>query len=1188
MQNVTKVLNQQFHLRSLMIALMASPLFAHAACTDNLDGTFTCANTSSNADIAGGNMTGAVTLDNASGPVTLDNLNGGAIGNNAGAATVGVTNTIQTNGSADVNINNTISNIFVDRSSSPYATDPNAITATNPNGYLFSVDGAGHLLNGATPAGVAAAIYSDARTNSLTINLLDGFDPNQNFAGMIRADDPNIGNPSDFSAAIYGSARNITINSNGFIFNSGFSGNADSLAEGHWAIATYGTGTTTLNMSEINAIDSNILIGDILMIDRNPLMVAAQRLDPSLVLAYGADDVGVRNSVINLGKMDDPNVVAHLTGNVYLGSGTHTINIGGGGIFQGNIYIDQSSVNTTDANGTVLSTVAGARRFTLNNFGQMDTSAYSINLNDVAGAVNVMNFRLGYFYSSLGATSNESNIAIHANGLGDNTVNATCYYGAQGQSSGLCGVSNLTGITTLNLDGTRFQLGSDIQVSGNVNLNAQEIRLNANAVVNAGSVNIAHGSTLSGDTGSNSSVIGSIQGNLVNNGTIDLGTATLNVSGNASFNAGAHLLTTLGANGNGKIVLGGAGNFASNAVIVPTVSGASLLNGQSFLIATHTTGSPTVVNGTGLFQWTTSDVTGDLLLVANIGVPKFLIPTTSASAINVANYLANYAGAGGNSDLLKLNSELMLLEGVEVKRNIERLRPEIHDGAFRMVQGNTDRMLGIIESHLFDTQLASILGDQNTLVATFSGDQIKVAALGSVSLPTTNKPSGAGIWVQGYGFGGTQERNATYDGYSATSTGMVFGADRKFGDADNLRVGGAFGYARGNVDNSGYTSVNRMNINSYMGTIYAAWAAQPWYVNGSLSVGRHTYDTQRMALSRLAEGQHDAWQFSARADAGWPLAVNDNLTLVPVASLDYHLLDEAGYDEHGSIIALHLDHRRTESYRSGLGGKILLSLQEEDWNAGIELRVLYQHEFGNVAQDSVARFVVGGVSLNSPGVKPQRDTAVLGSSIRLTGDDRNDQLSMLVSYDAEMRSQYFGQTLSMMLRYDFDQGPSYQKRAEARKAAIQTKNDTMPSLKITEHDLATIQQAITPNTTSFNPDDLRQQQAISTTLDGWVNAMVNHNVDVYFNNYAAEFSTADGSSRQSWERQRKLEFGRLGKPIIKIADLTIKPEGAHATAVFTQTVAMGDSKEVMIKSLKLVDQQGQWKIVREDGMAVPE
>jgi len=1152
---------KQFRIRALILALIACPVYTYAACTDNLDGTFTCAGSSSNTDISGGNLTGATTLDNSSGSVTLTNDAGGIIANDPTAATVGETSTVHTNGNSAATVTN-VGTIFVDRSF--IFVDPTQFTADPVTGAL---------LNNGIAAGVAAAISSDANTTSLTVNnnyVSDGF--GGFILGFIYGGDPNTFAASDFSSAIHSSASVLTINNNSYIQNVGFSFGADTLTEGHWAISSYGTGTTILN-------NTGTIMGDILMVDRNPLMTAAQllsiqRSDPALILAYGANDIGIRDSNIVNAQVDplSPAGLAQIQGNIYLGSGIHNITNAGTGIISGNIYVDQSDVSTTDALGNVLTTVSGGKQLTLNNNGTFNGT--DITINDAAGAVNSITFNAGLSADLLTGTGSPPAVTPNINvlnGLGDTTVNLNCFSGTQTITSDRCGTfGSMTNVSTVNVMGTRWDLSGAMQVIGDININAADVTNSGSLTAN--NVIVSSGTTLKSSIGDQTDPFGSINANLINNGTINLRAGTLDVGGNASFNGGSKLLTTIIPGAYGNVTVGGTGTIDSNALVVPTVSGASVHNGDSFTIATNTTGNPLVQNGTGLLQWTTSDATGNLVLTPHLGIPSFLTSSVSDAATNVTNLLVNYTGS--NTDLLKIESELVNLQGIEVKRNVERLRPEIHDGAFRMVQGNTDRVLGIVDTRLLESHFTSQrvdVGANKTGIS--SGDKVL---------------NGKGIWVQGFGYGGTQDSGKVYDGYSSSATGMAFGADRLFGDSQSLRIGGVFSYARGNVDNSGFTDVDRININSYLVAAYSSLAMDDWYINSALGVGRNTYDSSRQALGRIAEGSHDSWLVTAKVDAGWPLALNEDITFVPVASLNYSRIDESAYAEKGSIIALKLDDRTTNSLRSGLGGKMLYSIQQEDWNAALELRALYNHEFGKTAQGSTAQFVVGGDSFSSPGMKPIRDGVVLGGSVRLTGDEENDQISLLASYDADLRDKYFGQSLSMTLRYDFDQGPSYQKRAKYIKAAMQAKVNTAASAKATDRDIAAISQAMAPSVAANNPEEAKTQQAIGAALDNWIKAQANKNVDVYFNSYAAEFTAPDGSGRQAWERKRKTELTQEGNPTIKISYLTIKPEGNQASAVFTQTSSVGNNKDVILKSIKLVEKKGQWLIVREDGMTVPE
>jgi len=229
------------YLSSALVALMAYSGQALADCIDNADGTFTCSGVSQNLDP----QTGETTLDNASGDVTL--TNDGIISNDNTTATVGPVRSISANGGSNVEINNN-GEIYVDRST--VVLDP-SLNSADP--------GTGALLNGADPVGVAAAVYTEANTPLLTINN----------NGFMYAGDFNFIGPSDYSAVIFGNGTQQIINNNSDISNYWFSYGTDTFQEGHWAIANFGAGDTAIN-------NIGNILGDIILVDRNPLLTAAQ------------------------------------------------------------------------------------------------------------------------------------------------------------------------------------------------------------------------------------------------------------------------------------------------------------------------------------------------------------------------------------------------------------------------------------------------------------------------------------------------------------------------------------------------------------------------------------------------------------------------------------------------------------------------------------------------------------------------------------------------------------------------------------------------------------------------------------------------------------------------------------------------------------------------------------------------
>jgi outer membrane autotransporter protein len=453
--------------------------------------------------------------------------------------------------------------------------------------------------------------------------------------------------------------------------------------------------------------------------------------------------------------------------------------------------------------------------------------------------------------------------------------------------------------------------------------------------------------------------------------------------------------------GNTLNLITAAGGDQTNVTIQPKVaSGVTVKDGEFFkvantyqinglTVAAGTANVPSVASTNSLISWSAA--------VNNLG------NLVLESAVNGASSISGISGSAASAldALLAFDSELgstiQNLNGDDaVRKAAEQIRPEINNAGFQAVMGVTDKVFGLVEGHLGDTHLAQLTGKSG--IAT--GDQ----------------PIGTGVWLQGFGFRGDQDRRKSVDGYTADAYGFAIGADTLVGSGAT-RLGAAFSYGKSNIDDKGVNQGNKLDIDSYQVSLYGSLLLDGWYLNGSLGLGKHNYDSKRIVLGNAVNGSHDAWQYSAKVDAGWPLKMGA-ATLVPVAALTYIRLNEDSYTESG-VGALAVSSRDTDSFRSGLGAKALIPLHEGDVQIGLELRAIWNHEFADTAQDSTARFAAGGGSFTTSGVRPARDSANLGASLRLAGGGKEVRQSLLLSYDAEVKDQYLSHTALLQARFDF-------------------------------------------------------------------------------------------------------------------------------------------------------------------------
>ncbi len=367
------------------------------------------------------------------------------------------------------------------------------------------------------------------------------------------------------------------------------------------------------------------------------------------------------------------------------------------------------------------------------------------------------------------------------------------------------------------------------------------------------------------------------------------------------------------------------------------------------------------------------------------------IAGNSASALNA---LMNYGGDNAGVNALG-GAVLSMASADDVRRAGEQLRPEVNGATIQAALGVTDKVFGLVDNHLGETHLAQLTGKSG--IAT--GDQ----------------PNGSGVWLQGFGFRGDQNRRHNVDGYNADAYGFALGTDTLLNTS--TRVGAAFSYGQSNIDDKGVNQGNKTDIDSYQATLYGSMLMEGWYLNATLGLGKHQYDSKRLVLGNAVSGSHDAWQYTARVDAGWPFKLS-SATVTPVASLTYSRLDQDGYTETG-IGALTVGSQDTDSVRSGLGAKVLIPLNESPVRTALELRAIWHHEFANTAQETTASFAGGGGAFTTSGVKTARDAANLGASLILSHSDKDVVQNLLLSYDAEVKDQYLSHTGRLQARFDF-------------------------------------------------------------------------------------------------------------------------------------------------------------------------
>ena len=116
------------------------------------------------------------------------------------------------------------------------------------------------------------------------------------------------------------------------------------------------------------------------------------------------------------------------------------------------------------------------------------------------------------------------------------------------------------------------------------------------------------------------------------------------------------------------------------------------------------------------------------------------------------------------------------------------------------------------------------------------------------------------------------------------------------------------------------------------------------------------------------------------------------------------------------------------------------------------------------------------------------------------------------------------------------------------------------------------------------PDPVRD---ITDFVENWRSAWAGQRVGEYLQHYASAFRP-DGMSREAWERQRRERLTAPWFIEVGIDELDIAVLGAtEATAKFVQTYRSDRFRDQVRKTLRLVFEGGEWRILEEAADATP-
>ena len=250
-------------------------------------------------------------------------------------------------------------------------------------------------------------------------------------------------------------------------------------------------------------------------------------------------------------------------------------------------------------------------------------------------------------------------------------------------------------------------------------------------------------------------------------------------------------------------------------------------------------------------------------------------------------------------------------------------------------------------------------------------------------------------------------------GYRFETAGVTGGIDYRVND--HFAIGINFGY----VGTTG-SLVNGGNIETDGGRLglYATYFDKNFHVDAAVTGGLNSYNTRRITPNNTAAvASPEGSEINVLIAAGYDWKVG-KFTVGPTASYQYTNVHTDGFTETGAFAPLTVNGQSTESSRTSLGLRAYYDANVGGVIVRPEMRLSWQHEFGEIAPTVTSRFsTLGGNPFTVTGPQIGRDSLLLGVGLTVLWSER---FATYLYYDGEVgRSNYDSHNISGGVRLQF-------------------------------------------------------------------------------------------------------------------------------------------------------------------------
>ncbi|ELV2836548.1 autotransporter outer membrane beta-barrel domain-containing protein [Enterobacter cloacae] len=365
----------------------------------------------------------------------------------------------------------------------------------------------------------------------------------------------------------------------------------------------------------------------------------------------------------------------------------------------------------------------------------------------------------------------------------------------------------------------------------------------------------------------------------------------------------------------------------------------------------------------------------------------------SSNQWNTAGALSTLTQSGPS---LALYNSLLVLSAPEAREAFNQLSGEVYPS---------------MQSNLIagSTQVFNVLNQR--MQRAFDNDSLPIPPL-AMSLVQQPEPQNNGVWGQTFSSWSRSSGDGNVGKLDGNTTGFLLGADRKLAD-HNVRVGGYFGYSRGDYDVDSRRSST--DTDNYHLGLYAAGQQDAFSLRGALGYTWHKIEGERnvdfSGFSDRLKSDYDANSLLAFTEAGYRFG-QPEMNVEPFVNLSWIRLHTDSFREDGGAAALSVHNETMNTFYSTLGVRGVTGLPK---NVNLYGSLGWQHAYGDKNTSSRMAFA-GSDAFITQGQAVDEDVMVgdIGVSV---------QLSRAATLDVGYQGQYGADTrvnsVNANLRWSF-------------------------------------------------------------------------------------------------------------------------------------------------------------------------